>query len=165
MLTNGMKMPAKAVDNKALAECNFLLREAVCSPEAMSQLGARVAHQWGRPGTIFSLEGDLGSGKTTFLKGFIPQLTRGSPHSVHSPTFTYLHIHTTPECDIYHFDLYRLQTPEQFLSAGFGDAFVGSTITCLEWGDRIGPLLPSRTLYLRFSHLGPSERQCILTQG
>ncbi len=102
---------------------------------------------------IVCLEGDLGTGKTTFSKALIHALTSISPHKITSPTFTYLNIYEAGDLQICHFDLYLIRSLPQFLEAGFLDFLQDpSTICCIEWPELLYPFL-SRPLYkILFSH-------------
>jgi tRNA threonylcarbamoyladenosine biosynthesis protein TsaE len=132
----------------------------ISSPEEMFQFGVEIAHRLGKPHLIVALKGDLGAGKTTFLKGFISTLANIDPHQIQSPTFTYLQIYD----NLCHFDLYRLKHVEQFISAGFADHLQNDGICCIEWADRVETLLPDSTYFLEISYLGPQLRQCSLYQ-
>jgi tRNA threonylcarbamoyladenosine biosynthesis protein TsaE len=134
------------------------VKEVVNSPEEMMQYGALVARQLAKPNLILALKGDLGAGKTTFLKGFISSLAGIDPHQIQSPTFTYLQVYA----DIYHFDLYRLKNYAQFESAGFADYLQAGGICCIEWPERIEEHLPKSTLFLEISYLGQEQRRCVL---
>lgn len=98
--------------------------------------GARLAqHVTGSP-TIF-LYGDLGSGKTTFSKGFISARTGEPAEAIASPTFVFVNFYG-PDCDrVAHFDLYRLTGSEQFFSKGFDEHLGGSTTALIEWPERV----------------------------
>jgi len=133
------------------------------TPESVEEtmaLGARVATMVG-PGTVLALYGDLGSGKTHFVKGIAEGLGI-SPAEVRSPTFTILSVHEEGEIPLYHFDAYRIQNPDEFVELGFEDYVHGEGITCIEWADRIPDLLPPDTIHLCFHHVAPSERRVTL---
>ncbi len=123
--------------------------QTLSSPEKMVQFGEEMAQHLVSPLTL-ALKGDLGSGKTTFLKGFISFLTQIPPRLIQSPTFTYLQIYEGI-FPIFHFDLYRLQHYEQFEAAGFSDYLNAGGICCLEWAERIEQRLPKTTTYLEIS--------------
>jgi tRNA threonylcarbamoyladenosine biosynthesis protein TsaE len=133
----------------------------VKSPEEMFAWGAEMARLLARPNLILALRGDLGAGKTTFLKGFISTLTGTPPHLIQSPTFTYLQVYEG-DIPLYHFDLYRITHATQFTSAGFGDYLKAGGISCLEWADRIEEILPKETVFLDIAYVGPQERLCTL---
>ncbi len=135
--------------------------KVVSSPEEMFQYGIEIARQLAKPNLILALKGDLGAGKTTFLKGFISTLAKIDSRQIQSPTFTYLQIYNE---NLYHFDLYRLKHYEQFESAGFSDYLKAGGICCIEWADRIEPCLPENTIFLEILYLGPQLRRCSLYQ-
>ena len=102
--------------------------------------------------------GDLGSGKTTFIKGLAEAL--GSPpEQVTSPTFVYLNIYPTTPI-LYHFDLYRLEGGvDDFISMGFDEILFGPGIKCLEWSEKIEPIIPLDAIRVKIEALGENERQ------
>jgi tRNA threonylcarbamoyladenosine biosynthesis protein TsaE len=117
----------------------------------MLALGKRIGSAL-PAGTVVSLVGDLGAGKTTLIKGIVAALTPMQPEEVCSPTFTYLNIYLG-RLPVYHFDLYRLKGVEEFLDMGFEEyLFSKEGVCCLEWSDRITPLLPKETLLITLSH-------------
>lgn len=104
---------------------------------------------------VIAFFGDLGSGKTTFLKGLISASTGCSPHEISSPTFTYLQIYEG-KFPIYHFDLYRLSSPEQFVGAGFSEYLKGEGVCCIEWAEKIN--LPENAIRITIDYEGPHTR-------
>ncbi len=137
-----------------------LLPCATESTEATLALGTRVAATLA-PGTVLALYGDLGAGKTHFVKGIAEGLGI-PPAEVRSPTFTILSVYENGETPLYHFDAYRVQNPDEFVELGFEEYARGDGITCIEWADRIPDLLPPDTIHLRFHHVAPSERRITL---
>lgn len=97
---------------------------------------------------IIALWGTLGMGKTVFTKAVIQELM-GHDEDVPSPTFTLLQTYTTKIGEIFHFDFYRLKTPEEAYEIGIEDAFE-SGISLIEWPEKIGKLLPKRAINIRF---------------
>lgn len=103
------------------------------------------AKQFGKtlkPGTVIALHGNLGAGKTTFIKGLAMGLGLKDQDDVKSPTFALMHTYET-KIPLYHFDLYRLETSGEIANIGF-EEFVNDAgaITCVEWGERAKELLP-----------------------
>jgi len=98
-------------------------------------------------GDVIALKGDLGSGKTSFARSFIR--ARGGAEEVPSPTFTLVQIYELGSAAIWHFDLYRLKSPEEVWELGIEDAF-SEGISLIEWPERLGPLLPRRCLEIEF---------------
>ena len=94
-------------------------------------------------GDVIALKGDLGCGKTSFARSFIR--ARGGTEEVPSPTFTLVQIYELPSAAIWHFDLYRIKSPEEAWELGIEDAF-SEGISLIEWPERLGPLLPRRRL-------------------
>jgi tRNA threonylcarbamoyladenosine biosynthesis protein TsaE len=107
---------------------------------------------------IVALCGDLGAGKTTFVRGLVAGAGTTDPKEVSSPTFTYLHIYPG-EPTIYHFDLYRLPGKDAFFSAGFDEYFNAGGICCLEWAEKLRGTLPSGVFTVNISYLGETKRQ------
>lgn len=119
-----------------------------------------LAMDFGRtlpPNSIVCFFGDLGSGKTTFIKGLAAGVSPGLESQVNSPTFTYLNIYRG-NSTIYHFDLYRLRDADQFLGMGFDEMFYAEGICCIEWSEKITALLPPGAICIYMSHTDESTR-------
>jgi tRNA threonylcarbamoyladenosine biosynthesis protein TsaE len=129
---------------------------------ATRTLGADVAAM-AEPGDVIALQGELGAGKTTLARAFIR--ARGIRDEVPSPTFTLVQVYDADGATIWHFDLYRLRSPEEAWELGIEDAF-GDGISLIEWPERLGPLLPRRRLdiALIFAHR-PDARRAVLAGG
>lgn len=95
-------------------------------------------------GAVLVLEGDLGAGKTTFVKGLAEGLGI-DPGDVSSPTFTLIHEYEGDR-PLYHFDAYRLEHPLEFAELGADDYLLGDGVTAVEWGDRVRDELPENRL-------------------
>ena len=98
------------------------------------------------PGQVFALSGDLGVGKTVFTKGFAEGLVIEEP--VSSPTFTILQIYEEGRLPLYHFDVYRIEEPEEMEEVGFDDYIYGDGGCLIEWANRIEEILPEETIYI-----------------
>jgi tRNA threonylcarbamoyladenosine biosynthesis protein TsaE len=131
--------------------------------DATARLAAAIAPLL-RAGDVVALEGDLGTGKTSFARALIRTLT--SPdEEVPSPTFTLVQTYETANFDIWHFDLYRLEKPDDALELGIEDA-LAEGVTLIEWPERLGPWLPRDRLAVSFAFgTGETERIVRLRGG
>lgn len=125
------------------------------SPEDTFSAGAECARESQR-GDVFALSGDLGAGKTQFVKGFVAGL--GSDAEVTSPTFTLIHEYGGGRWPVYHFDFYRLDSPDAVLRLGFDDYLDGDGVCVIEWADRFRDLLPTSARWISFAVRGELER-------
>jgi tRNA threonylcarbamoyladenosine biosynthesis protein TsaE len=107
---------------------------------ATESLGASLAARL-KPGDVVGLKGDLGAGKTTLARAIIRAAAADPDLIVPSPTFTLVEVYETPRGDYWHFDLYRLEAPEQIYELGWEEA-LAEGIVLLEWPERLGRLLP-----------------------
>lgn len=109
------------------------------SAEETYEFGRQLAEE-ARPGEVYSLVGDLGTGKTVFTKGFAKGL--GIEDNVNSPTFTIMQIYEEGRIPLYHFDVYRIEEPEEMEEVGLDDYLEGDGVCLIEWAERIEELLP-----------------------
>lgn len=127
--------------------------------QATLNAGAMLASKASAPLLIF-LEGDLGAGKTTFVRGFLQAL--GHEGIVSSPTFTLVEPYTLAEKSIVHFDLYRIETPVALEEMGIRDYFDEAAILLVEWPARAGGALPQPDVTFTFTVL-PQGRALEIT--
>jgi tRNA threonylcarbamoyladenosine biosynthesis protein TsaE len=106
--------------------------------------------------------GDLAAGKTTFIKG-LAAYYEIPPEKVTSPTFVYLNIYKGKN-SVYHFDLWRLKDSDEFLSLGFDEFLEAPGLKCLEWSERIQPLLPAHVIKVTLAH-GDDDERLIKVEG
>src|SRR5271156_3342759 len=128
------------------------------SPTETESCGA----EWGRAarqGQVLALNGDLGAGKTQWVRG----LARGLeiPARVHSPTFTLVNEYGGGRLKLFHLDLYRLETPEQILSAGIGEFLQPDGVSVIEWAERLKAELAPQTVSVQIEILSEMERRII----
>ena len=91
-------------------------------------------------GSVYTLEGDLGVGKTVFAKGYAAGL--GITETVNSPTFTIMKIYEGGRLDLYHYDAYRIEDPTEMEEIGYTDYFFGEGTCLIEWAGNIEEYLP-----------------------
>lgn len=108
-------------------------------------LGARLGQALS-PGLYIALSGDLGAGKTTLVRGLLRGL--GFAGRVKSPTYNLVELYTLPGFDLYHFDLYRFNDPQEWDAAGFREFFNAATVCLVEWPERAAGLLPPADMHL-----------------
>ena len=127
------------------------------SPEETEQLGETLGRQ-AQTGSVFGLTGDLGAGKTAFVRGFTRGV--GSTRRVHSPTFALLHEYPGGRHTVFHLDLYRLNSPDDIRAAGL-DEFLESAdgITLAEWIERWNPAPGGSIRHIRFRCLDEHWRE------
>jgi len=109
-----------------------------------------------RQGDVFALRGDLGAGKTQFVKGFVAGLE--STADVTSPTFVLVHEYSGGRLPVYHFDFYRLENRDSILRLGFDDYIFGDGVSLIEWADRHPDLIPSHAKWLSFESKDENTR-------
>ena len=115
--------------------------ESFC-PEDTFALGQKIG-ELVKPGTVISLVGDLGVGKTVFTQGLAKGL--GITEPVNSPTFTIVQVYDGGRLPFYHFDVYRIGDIEEMDEIGYEDYFYGEGVCLIEWADLIRELLPEHT--------------------
>ncbi|WP_087974562.1 tRNA (adenosine(37)-N6)-threonylcarbamoyltransferase complex ATPase subunit type 1 TsaE [Oceanobacillus rekensis] len=111
-----------------------------------------------KPGDVITLEGELGSGKTTFTKGLATGL--GVKRNISSPTFTIIKEYEG-ELPLYHMDVYRLENSEEDI--GFDEYFHGNGITVVEWAQFIEEFLPEERLNIKISYMDDHSRELEFT--
>ncbi len=130
-------------------------------PEETAALGKEIGSSLSK-GSVLALSGELGSGKTTFVKGIAEGLGLAGSHEINSPTFNYMNVYETT-LPLYHFDLYRLRSPQEFLESGFVE-FLSEGIACIEWPEPALPFLPASTYFISFMHTGVKSRKVSMNQ-
>ena len=108
-------------------------------------------------GDVVALCGELGAGKTQFVKGLAAGL--GVAAEVTSPTFTLIHEYAGGGLPVYHFDFYRLETAAEALALGLDEYLDGPGVCVIEWADKFPDLLPAGTRWLRFAHRADGTRE------
>ena len=114
--------------------------------QATAELAAEIASLT-EDGDVIALSGELGTGKTTFARAFLREW--GVQEEIPSPTFTLVQTYELEAGTVWHFDLYRLEKPDDALELDIEDAFTEG-ISLIEWPERLGAYLPWERLDLRF---------------
>lgn len=130
------------------------------SPAATDSIGRELGRA-AEAGLVVALIGPLGAGKTQFVRGVAAGLDIADPRVISSPTFVLIQEYAA-RLPIYHFDAYRLTSPDQFAALGPEEYFEGDGVCLVEWADRVTGLLPAEQLAVRFVIQGPTDRELIL---
>jgi tRNA threonylcarbamoyladenosine biosynthesis protein TsaE len=110
------------------------------------------------PGTVIALVGPLGAGKTYLVRAVAEGLGMADPRSVCSPTFVLIQEYDA-RLPVYHFDTYRLRSPEEFFDLGAHEYFEGNGVCLVEWGDRVERYLPADHLRITIAVTGENSRR------
>ena len=113
------------------------------SPEETFELGKKIGEA-AKPGQVYTLNGDLGVGKTVFTQGVAAGL--GITEPVSSPTFTIVQVYEEGRLPFYHFDVYRIGDIEEMEEIGYDDYFFGEGICLIEWAELIRDILPEKQI-------------------
>jgi tRNA threonylcarbamoyladenosine biosynthesis protein TsaE len=117
------------------------------SPAETEAIGRQLAEHI-EVGSILALKGDLGSGKTLFVKGLVAGL--GSSADVTSPTFTIVHEYRGGRVPVYHFDFFRVENQQSAERLGLDDYFFGDGVSVIEWADRFPEIIPDQARWIFF---------------
>ena len=127
-----------------------------------------IGRQYGEkacPGEVYALNGDRGAGKTVFVKGFAAGL--GVDEPVSSPTFTIQQVYDGGRLTLNHFDVYRIEDPDEMYEIGFEETLEGDGVSLIEWADMVGELLPEGTIRVTISRRpdGGEDDRLITVEG
>jgi tRNA threonylcarbamoyladenosine biosynthesis protein TsaE len=123
--------------------------------EATTRLGSRLA-PCVRPGLRLYFRGELGSGKSTLIRGLLRGL--GVQARIKSPTYTLVELYSVSRLNLYHFDFYRFLDEREFADAGLADYFRGDGVCLVEWPERAGNALPQPDLELTLAYSGTGRK-------
>ena len=125
------------------------------TPEECMDIGEKISSKL-KPGDILSLEGELGAGKTTFVKGILKGLNY--KHEVTSPTFTLINEYEA-DVKVIHIDFYRENDTKRWEIIGLNEYLYSDNIVILEWGNLVKDLLPEDIIPIFFKHLELNKRR------
>lgn len=117
-------------------------------PEDTFRFGRELGEK-ARAGTVFTLIGDLGVGKTVFTQGLAAGL--GITEQINSPTFTILQVYEEGRCPFYHFDVYRIGDSSEMDEIGYEEYIDGEGVCLIEWANLIEDILPPRYIRVTIS--------------
>ncbi len=127
------------------------------SEQETLDLGRRTARQL-QPGDLLVLEGDLGTGKTVFVRGVADGLGV-PPADVTSPSFTLVHEYRGGRVRLFHVDLYRVETAEDLMTIGLDEILASGAVVAVEWGERLPPVYRRDAVTVRFHDAGEGARR------
>ncbi len=133
----------------------------IASPEEMESFGLALGQLCPATFSIY-LQGDLGAGKTTLARGILRGC--GFQGKVKSPTYTLVETYSSAGREIFHFDLYRLESAEELANIGFRDYFADNALILVEWPEKAATLLPAADLVIHFQ-IGEGTRLLHLQKG
>lgn len=131
------------------------------TPEETIALGRKFAAEL-EPGNIVCLKGELGAGKTHFVKG-LAEAFGVDQNEVQSPTFTLINEYVS-DPPLYHFDCYRMESPREALEIGAEEYFYGDGICVIEWPERIISLIPPEAIWISIEAPDKKTRKFVISK-
>ena len=128
------------------------------SPEETIAFGRTLTELLAPPKLVL-LRGDLGAGKTTLVKGIAAAFEAAAEEDVTSPTFTLIHEYRGPRANLYHIDLYRIDTQRELETLGLDDLRSDKSILLIEWGEKFPRFERERDVEIALERMGESERR------
>ena len=132
------------------------------SPEETIALGRKLAGQLVPPRLVL-LRGELGAGKTTLVKGIVEGFAAAAQQEVTSPTFTLIHEYSSPKADIYHIDLYRIDSQRELDTLAIDDLFSDKSLVIIEWGEKFERFRCERDVEIAIERAGETQRVITVT--
>lgn len=134
------------------------------SPEETVALGRQLAAEL-QPPKLAVLTGDLGAGKTTLIKGIAEGFGAAKQEDVTSPTFTLIHEYRGTVANVFHIDLYRVDTPRELETLGIDDLVDDRSVILMEWGEKFPRFRRERDVEIRIERLGETDRRIVVSSG
>lgn len=123
-------------------------------------LGRKLAAQL-KPPKLVVLRGELGAGKTTLVKGIAEGFEAAAEEQVTSPTFTLIHEYRGPKANVFHVDLYRVDTERELETLGLDDLFDERSVLLIEWGEKFARFERERDVEIVLERTGEDERKVV----
>jgi len=141
------------------AKTSELLREFTTNSAEETIAFGRTLTELLSPPKLVLLRGDLGAGKTTLVKGIAAAFEAASEEDVTSPTFTLVHEYRGPNVNLYHIDLYRIDTPRQLDTLALDDMRSENSVLLIEWGEKFPRLVQERDFEISLERPGENVRK------
>ena len=135
-----------------------LLREVITHSAEETVAVGRILADVLTPPKLVLLRGDLGAGKTTLVKGIAAAFDAAAEEDVTSPTFTLVHEYRGPEANLYHIDLYRIDTPRELDTLALEDLRSENSVLLIEWGEKFNWISAERDVEIWLERRGETER-------
>jgi tRNA threonylcarbamoyladenosine biosynthesis protein TsaE len=135
-----------------------ILRETVTHSAEETIAFGRTLPELLAPPKLILLRGDLGAGKTTLVKGIAAAFDAAAEEDVTSPTFTLVHEYRGPRANLFHIDLYRVDSPRELETLGLDDLRAEDSILLIEWGEKFPRLTRERDVEIVLERQGENER-------
>src|ERR1700687_424941 len=136
-----------------------MLREVTTHSAEQTIAFGRTLAELLTPPKLVLLRGDLGAGKTTLVKGIASAFEAAAEEDVTSPTFTLVHEYRGPRANLYHIDLYRIDTPRELETLGLEDMRSENSILLIEWGEKFTRLQRDRDVEISLEREGENGRR------
>jgi tRNA threonylcarbamoyladenosine biosynthesis protein TsaE len=136
-----------------------ILREITTHSADETIAFGRTLTQLLSPPKLVLLRGDLGAGKTTLVKGIATAFQAAREEDVTSPTFTLVHEYRGPRANLYHIDLYRIDTPRELDTLALDDLRANDSILLIEWGEKFPGFVRERDVEIVLERAGENERR------
>lgn len=141
------------------AEARDALREVTTHSAEETIAFGRTLKQLLAPPKLVLLRGDLGAGKTTLVKGIAAAFEAAAEEDVTSPTFTLVHEYRGPHANLYHIDLYRIDTPRELETLALDDLRSDDSILLIEWGEKFSQLVQEQDVEIVLEREEENERR------
>ena len=141
------------------SKANELLREITTHSADETIAFGRTLAELLSPPKLVLLRGDLGAGKTTLVKGIAAAFEAAAEEDVTSPTFTLIHEYRGPRANLFHIDLYRIDTPRELDTLALDDLRGENSILLIEWGEKFPRLVRERDVEIALDREGESGRR------